>query len=371
MHNSRYYLVPCCLLALLPLFALADSFSIAKKASPTVSKQIQNLSLVCGSVELSQSQSQSISNHNSASCNSGDPGYFHNNISYFRAFSLGAYPQGFSACAVRVGIESANAGGTGTSQPLTVRLYANTGAAFPDGNRVEIAATTIGVTDLVQSVIDIPLLGSFAPGAELVAEVFTPKGLSAGHSLFIGSNAVGESAPGYVTAPACGLNAPTPLAAIGSPNMHLVLTVLGSGSSAAQNLVISPSSVNFGARLVGSTTTHEVSVKNDGSTTLILTDFSTGTAPFARMDGSCSAVPLALAPGALCTMQYSFKPLSANEFEQHVTVNSSVGSLQLTLAGEGSFFYVTVPSLSFYGTLLLTFFVIGIGAVVLRQTQAS
>lgn len=252
MHNPLANLVRCSLALIFPVLAGADSFTrLSEPNGAALLQQSKAPSTACGSEVLSQSVSQNISVLNSVSCNAGGPGYFHNNISYFRAFSLGAYPQGFSACAVRVGIESANAAGTGTTQPLTLRLYANSGAAFPGGTRRQVAATTISVADQTRSVIEVPLLGSISSGAELIAEVFSPNGQSTGNSFFIGSNAAGQSAPGYVFAPACGLSGPTPLPAIGHPNAHLVLSVLGAARSAAANLtLVSVPSLNVYSQLL-------------------------------------------------------------------------------------------------------------------------
>ena len=254
MRNTLPNLIQCSFALMLPTLAAADSFTKFRESLNAPVIQQPKVALVaCGPEMLSQSTSQNITVLNSVSCNAGAPGYFHNNISYYRAFALGAFPQGFSACAVRIGIESANAAGTGTTQPLTVRLYANSGAAFPGGTREEVAATAVSVSDQTRSVIDIPLIGSIPPGSELVAEVFAPNGQGVGNSFFIGSNAAGQSAPGYVFAPACGLSGPTPLAAIGHPNAHLVLSVVGSATVAAgnSNLVSVPGLKISGQLLLG------------------------------------------------------------------------------------------------------------------------
>jgi hypothetical protein len=72
-------------------------------------------------------------------------------------------------------------GSAGTTQPLTVRLYASGSAAFLGGEREQVAATTVSVSDQARKVIEIPLLGSISPGAELVAAVFTPHGQGVTH----------------------------------------------------------------------------------------------------------------------------------------------------------------------------------------------
>jgi hypothetical protein len=77
------------------------------------------------------------------------------------------------------------------------------------------------------TVVNIPVTGSAPAGSELVVEVLTPDGAAAGNSFFIGSNAAAETGPSYLRAPACGVNNPTTTAAIGFPNMHIVMNVNG------------------------------------------------------------------------------------------------------------------------------------------------
>ena len=63
----------------------------------------------------------------------------------------------------------------------------------------------MNVADQALTVLTVPLAASVPAGAlEMVLEVFTPNGQTAGHSFFIGSNNLGESAPSYLQAPACG-----------------------------------------------------------------------------------------------------------------------------------------------------------------------
>lgn len=178
----------------------------------------------CGSVILTQNANNTPAAGNSVSCNAGG---LHADNSYFRAFASATIPTGFSACAVEFGIESANASGTGTTQPVTVNIYSSTGAAFPGGTRVVVGTATVQVADQALTLLSVPLTATVPAGAELVAEVFTPDGQAAGHSFFIGSNTSAETGPSYIQAAACGINTPTDLAAVGFANMNLVLNVLG------------------------------------------------------------------------------------------------------------------------------------------------
>ena len=65
------------------------------------------------------------------------------------------------------------------------------------------------------------------PGSTLVVEVHAPDGTMGASSFFIGANKMGESAPGYLRAPDCGLAEPTPYVDIGFPLTRIVLTVTG------------------------------------------------------------------------------------------------------------------------------------------------
>src|SRR6202040_3219858 len=80
-------------------------------------------------------------------------------------------------------------------------------------------------------------------GSQLVVEIHVPNGLVNLDSFYIGSNADAESAPSYVSFPDCELGDPTPLttAAVGAPNMHIVMTVDGTASGPAALAVNPPS----------------------------------------------------------------------------------------------------------------------------------
>lgn len=136
--------------------------------------------------------------------------------------------QPFVVTSVSFGIDTAQSG-TGSGQPLTVRLYTNSGGAFPGGTRTQIAASSITVTDQAQTILSVPLSVTIPAGtSELVMEVFTPSGVAAGNLFFIGSNTAGQTGPSYVSADTCGTPTPTDAAALGFPNMHMVFNVHGS-----------------------------------------------------------------------------------------------------------------------------------------------
>jgi len=173
---------------------------------------------------ITQSSTQTITTGNSVSCNNG---VGHTDNSYWRAFNMLTAVGGaaYNVTSVDFGVESAN-----NTQPVTVRLYTNSGAPFPGGTRTQIATTTLSVTAAqTGTVVNAPITASVPAGtSELVMEVFTPDGQATGNLLFIGSNADPESGTSYLSAAACGVTNPTPVAQLGFPNMHIVFNVHGS-----------------------------------------------------------------------------------------------------------------------------------------------
>lgn len=172
---------------------------------------------------ITHSTSQTITSGNSVSCNNG---VGHTDNSYWRAFNMMTFAGGhqFIVTSVSFGVESVN-----QTQPVTVRLYANNGGAFPGGTRTQLATSTVDVTTAQSgTILSIPLTATVPAGTgELVMELFTPDGEAAGNLFFVGSNTAPQTGPSYISAPACGITTPTDLAAVGFPNMHIVFNVHG------------------------------------------------------------------------------------------------------------------------------------------------
>ena len=201
---------------------------------------------------ITQSSSQAITSLNSVSCNNG---IGHTDNSYYRAFTLSSF--GISGAwniqSVDIGVEEASTGNAGVpsngktgfskssgkgskgvkapnaTQPISVKLYTSS-MAFPagfPGSLTLIGQTNTTVADQSLTIINIPVTGTAPAGSQLVVEVFTPNGEAAGNLFFIGSNAAAETGPSYLRAPDCGVNNPTTTAALGFPNMHIVMNVNG------------------------------------------------------------------------------------------------------------------------------------------------
>jgi hypothetical protein len=191
-----------------------------------------------GSVPLSitQNTSQTIV-AGSVACNAGG---FHTNNSYWRAYDLGplALTGPLTVNSVTFGIELADANGVGTTQPVTVRVHTSAGA-FPGGVRTQVASQTFNVPDQTLSLYTASFTtpATVAANAILVLEVFTPDGRApANNRFFIGSNALGQSAPCYLSAADCGAPNPVTLASLGFPNMHLIINAAGLVSNPASSI---------------------------------------------------------------------------------------------------------------------------------------
>ena len=216
--------------------ATANGFTAAQQnvTVPAGGTVTANFSLVStpASVTITQSQSQSVVDNNSVACFSS-AGSAEN--AYLRQFPLTAYgiTGPFNVTSVRFGIETADSGG-GSGQPLTVRLYRKTNPAgsLTYGNLTQIGSASRTVSDQTLTLYTVTVAGNAPAGSVLVVEVYTPDGQGSGNFFFIGSNAAGQTGSSYLAAAACGAPEPTTTGALGFPDMHIVMNVTGTTSTA-------------------------------------------------------------------------------------------------------------------------------------------
>ncbi len=180
-----------------------------------------------GAVSLTQTASQTATT-GSVACNAGG---FHTNNSYWRTYNLSTICLSgpLTINSVQFGIELADANGTGTTQPVTVRVYTSAGA-FPGAVRTLVATQLANVPDQTLSLFSVTLTAppTVPANSILVLELFTPDGRApANNRFFIGSNTSAQTGPSYISAADCGIVNPTDLASIGFPNMHIILNANG------------------------------------------------------------------------------------------------------------------------------------------------
>jgi hypothetical protein len=179
---------------------------------------------------LSQSTNSTTVTPGSIACAVGNPAQYTVDNGYFRSYPLSTLPSNIDIVSISFGVENVASTQPG-GFPLQIRLYndANGGQPSPFSSLVLRHTESFTLpTSAIPQVVTQALTGStvtFATNETLVVELFSPTGATSGNLFFIGSNALGQSAPGYLRAPNCGVNDPTALSTIGYPNMHVILNV--------------------------------------------------------------------------------------------------------------------------------------------------
>jgi hypothetical protein len=175
--------------------------------------------------QITHSATQNIVGLNSVSCNAGG---LHTDNGYFRQYDLNAFGilQDFEVSSVDVGIE--NATGAIGSQPAVLNLYTLSGPMIL-ANLTPIHSEMVTVADQALAILNIPLTAPVVvpAGSILVVELFTPEGQTDGNIFFIGSNPDGQTSTSYIVAADCGVPDITDVAALGFPDMHIVMNVNG------------------------------------------------------------------------------------------------------------------------------------------------
>ena len=193
-------------------------------------------------VTLSQTTSDQILDLHSIACvEQDDEGNAIQNRdnSYYRVFDLDQQQvEGdLDVTSVIVGVESASTP-DGNAQPATARLHTLEGG-FLVANMTQIASTDFDIEPQNQTTLEVPLTTTVPAGSTLVFELFIPNATDGGTLLFIGSNNLGQTAPGYLRAPSSGCDfiEPTDFADVGGadfPDIHIVMMVSGTQTASAR-----------------------------------------------------------------------------------------------------------------------------------------
>jgi len=222
----RFRLLPGAILAaaLFPAALWAGSFSTSTLPPGESSDKG---TLINTQTTITQSASMAVVSGTSIGCT--DPGGISQVNKWLRRFDLnGVYGivTPFAVSSVDFGVEEA-ATATGTGQPLTINLYTIPNAApMLYANMTLVGTTTFTLPDQSLTNLNKAVLGMVSnPNAnDLVVEISCP---STGSIFFVGANSAGQTAPTYIATADCGVTDPLSLAAIGFPNMHMVLAVHG------------------------------------------------------------------------------------------------------------------------------------------------
>jgi hypothetical protein len=157
--------------------------------------------------------------------------------SWWRAYNMANYslPAGIVIKSVSFGIEKI----TGGTVPITARIYRQTSGTFPAGTRTLLATQTANFnvqSNTFQSIVfSTPAAAS--PTDVIIVELYCPDQLGTGAGFFIGSNALPETGPSYISAAACGFPNPTDLSDVGFPDDNILLWLNGTYYTSAPTLV--------------------------------------------------------------------------------------------------------------------------------------
>ncbi|MEM7164102.1 MAG: proprotein convertase P-domain-containing protein [Planctomycetota bacterium] len=182
----------------------------------------------CGQQTLSHSQSQAIGTANSITClDNASPVPAHHATSFWRTFDLAGFGIGTAICVegVEFGIQTVT---SCNEQPLIVRLYVDDDPdPAPLNDLLLVAEKAITVSNNASGIVFADIAAEIASGSTLVVELHSPAGQPTLGYFLPGSNNLGETAPGYLSAAACGFPEPVQLGSLGAngANMHLVMNV--------------------------------------------------------------------------------------------------------------------------------------------------
>jgi len=158
--------------------------------------------------------------------------------SYYRVFPLADHGVTgmFQVQMVTFAVQTATAGGAPVQQAAQVKIGRYMGTA--GGSSIDLAqvmpinAAAVMIPDSATGSVNVPITGTI-PSGNLIVELAIPDGLAAQNTFFIGTNAAGETKPGYIRSPVCNVLAPIGMNALGmqqSPPLakaDLIMTVSG------------------------------------------------------------------------------------------------------------------------------------------------
>lgn len=101
-------------------------------------------------------------------------------------------------------------------------------------------------------------------------------------------------------------------------------------------LTITPDALDFGGQIVGTPSAAiTVTLGNSSAIALSVDSLESALTPFALSGGDCTPVPIAIAPGASCTLEYRYTPAAEGANQQVLALVSTAGSGSISLTGTG------------------------------------
>ncbi|MFZ3137198.1 MAG: choice-of-anchor D domain-containing protein [Thermodesulfovibrionales bacterium] len=122
------------------------------------------------------------------------------------------------------------------------------------------------------------------------------------------------------------------------PDTPSVPVNLSGTGSVVPNILVSPSPLDFGGRMTGTTNTLNITVTNTGTAPLAISSVTGPAAPFSITANTCSGAPLN--PAASCQITIRFIPAAVMVYSSSITINSNDpdpadAAKAVTITGEG------------------------------------
>nr|WP_237709699.1 choice-of-anchor D domain-containing protein [Microbulbifer agarilyticus] len=111
--------------------------------------------------------------------------------------------------------------------------------------------------------------------------------------------------------------------------------VTGTGGAPTDPDISAPASISFGAIATGANATRTITVANDGSATLVISNVSNPAAPFSVSSNDCGSV----SAGANCGIDVTFAPQADGNFSGSLTISSNdpdEGNISVGLSGSAA-----------------------------------
>ncbi len=216
-----------------------------------------------GQQVLSHSTNNTVSDGGSVACatdpdgaaGTGDEGVSDN--IFYRAYTPAdfGFTGDFNILGSQFFLTYTDTGGNGAVGNVTLRFFTSDDV-FPAGNLTEIASqafvvdASTDVVNITEMLLDTPVVVDAATEIIVAIDVPAAAAVPDNADYRIGMNNQGEDDPGYISSIACGIPAPTDIAAIGFPTNNIILDLIGDAvlsvedNILAENLSLFPNPTN-------------------------------------------------------------------------------------------------------------------------------
>ncbi|MCG8466206.1 MAG: choice-of-anchor D domain-containing protein [Xanthomonadales bacterium] len=147
------------------------------------------------------------------------------------------------------------------------------------------------------------------------------------------------------------------------------VALMGEGVQA--DIVLGDLDIDFGSAGIEAGASLFVSVTNNGSADLIISDIIQPTANFTVLEGDCGPLPITIVPAGSCNLEVVFQPTGAGEFNDSFSLVSNAANSPTVVPVRGfAFATQAVPALSGFGLAAMALLLLGLAGFQMRRQQA-